>query len=81
MAPVIKSLELPTRVRLSYVEQGDPVGVPVLLLPGLGDSWRSFKPVLHHLPDSIRVFALTQRRHGDASHPWAVTAPMISRRI
>lgn len=69
MGPVIKSVELPTRVRLSYVEQGDPLGVPVLLLPGLGDSWRSFEPVLHHLPHSIRAFALTQRGHGDASRP------------
>jgi pimeloyl-ACP methyl ester carboxylesterase len=69
MGPVIKSVELPTRARLSYVEQGDPFGVPVLLLPGLGDSWRSFESVLHHLPESIRAFALTQRGHGDASHP------------
>jgi non-heme chloroperoxidase len=69
MTSVVKSVELPTGVRLSYVEQGDRLGVPVLLLPGLGDSWRSFEPVLHHLPPSIRAFALTQRGHGDASHP------------
>jgi pimeloyl-ACP methyl ester carboxylesterase len=69
MSPVIKAVELLTRVRLSYVEQGDPFGVPVLLLPGLGDSWRSFEPVLRHLPESIHAFALTQRGHGDASCP------------
>jgi non-heme chloroperoxidase len=69
MTPVIKSVELPTGVRLTYVEQGDRLGVPVLLLPGLGDSWRSFQPVLDHLPTSIHAFALTQRGHGDSSHP------------
>ena len=34
MTPVIKSVELPNRIELPYVEQGDPSGVPVLLLPG-----------------------------------------------
>lgn len=69
MAPVIKSVELPNRVRLPYAEQGDRSGVPVLLLHGFADSWRSFELVLPHLPESIHAFALTQRGHGDASHP------------
>lgn len=64
-----KSFELPTGVTLDYAEQGDPSGVPVLLLHGLSDSWRSFEPVLPHLPESIRAFALTQRGHGDSSRP------------
>jgi non-heme chloroperoxidase len=67
--PVIKSVELPNRVKLPYVEQGDPSGVPVLLLHAIADSWRSFEPILSHLPESIRAFALTQRGHGDASRP------------
>jgi len=67
--PIIKSIELPNRVRLPYVEQGDPSGVPVLLLHAIADSWRSFEPVLSHLPESIHTFALTQRGHGDASRP------------
>ncbi len=65
----IKSVELPTGVKLEYVEQGDFSGVPVLLLHGLSDSWRSFESVLPHLPGSIRAFALTQRGHGDSSRP------------
>jgi len=69
--PAIKSVELPNPVRLPYVEQGDPSGVPVLLLHGFLDSWRSFEPVLSHLPESIHAFALTQRGHGDASRPTA----------
>jgi non-heme chloroperoxidase len=66
---VHKVVELPTRVKLPYVEQGDPGGVPVLLLHGFLDSWRSFEPTLHHLPGSIHALALTQRGHGDASRP------------
>jgi non-heme chloroperoxidase len=69
--PNIKSVELPNRVRLPYVEHGDPSGVPVVLLHGFLDSWRSFEPMLSHMPESIHVFALTQRGHGDASRPTA----------
>jgi non-heme chloroperoxidase len=57
MTPVIKSVELPDRVRLPYVEQGGPSGVPILLL--------------HGVTDSIHAFALTQRGHGDADRPAA----------
>jgi non-heme chloroperoxidase len=67
----ITSVELPTGVTLTYVEQGDPAGVPVVLLHGGTDSWRSFEPVLPYLPGSIRAFAVTQRGHGDASRPAA----------
>ena len=69
MALAIKSVELPNRVILPYVEQGDPSGVPVLLLHGFADSWRSFELLLPHLPESIRAIAFTQRGHGDASRP------------
>lgn len=65
----IKSIELPTGVTLDHAEQGDPSGAPMLLLHGLSDSWRSFEPVLPHLPESVRAFALTQRGHGDSSRP------------
>ena len=71
MAPVVKSVELPNQVTLPYVEQGDPSGVPVLLLHGFTDSWRAFELVLPHLPETIRAIALTQRGHGDASRPAA----------
>ena len=64
--PEEKSAELPTGIRLPYVEQGDPSGVPVLFLHGATDSWRSFELVLPYLPPSIHAFALTLRGHGDA---------------
>lgn len=67
--PLIKSITLPNRVRLQYVEQGDPAGLPVLLLHGMTDSWHSYERVLPHLPASMRAFALTQRGHGDAERP------------
>ena len=63
------------RGRLPYVEQGDPAGVPVVLLHGGTDSWRSFEPVLPYLPGSIHAFALTLRGHGDASRPAAGYRP------
>src|SRR5262249_53425143 len=65
----LKSVELPHKVTLQYVEQGDPAGVPVLLLHGVTDSWHSFEPVLPHLPSSLHAFALTQRGHGDSDRP------------
>jgi pimeloyl-ACP methyl ester carboxylesterase len=73
--PVLKSAELSTGVRLPYVEQGDPAGVPVLLLHGYTDSWRSFEPVLPHLPPSLRAIAPSQRGHGDADRPVAGYRP------
>ena len=54
---------------LPYVEYGDPDGIPVVMLHGATDSWRSFEPVLPYLPDSIRAIAVTQRGHGDAPKP------------
>jgi pimeloyl-ACP methyl ester carboxylesterase len=71
MTPIVKSVALPGDLRLPYVEQGDPAGLPVLLLHGVTDSWRSFSPVLPHLPPSLRAVALTQRGHGDADRPAA----------
>ena len=69
MTPIIHSVTLPNQVTLPYVEQGDPTGVPVLLLHGITDSWRSFEGVLPHLPTSLHAFALSQRGHGDATRP------------
>ena len=67
--PLLKSVELPTGVVLPYVEQGDASGVPVVLLHGVTDSWRSFEPLLAHLPPFLHAFAVTQRGHGEASQP------------
>lgn len=75
MTPVIHAVTLPNQVTLPYVEQGDPAGVPVLLLHGITDSWRSFEGVLPYLPTSLHAFALSQRGHGDAARPVTGYAP------
>jgi pimeloyl-ACP methyl ester carboxylesterase len=67
--PAVKSVKLANGVSLPYVEQGDPAGIPVVLLHGVTDSWRSFEPVLPYLPSSLHAFTLTQRGHGDADRP------------
>jgi non-heme chloroperoxidase len=67
--PTLKSATLSTGVTLPFVEQGDPAGLPVVMLHGLTDSWHSFELVLPHLPRSIRALPLTQRGHGDAERP------------
>jgi pimeloyl-ACP methyl ester carboxylesterase len=60
---------LSTGVRMEYVEQGDPGGVPVIFLHGVTDSWHSFELVLPLLPPSYHAFAISQRGHGDSSRP------------
>jgi non-heme chloroperoxidase len=65
--PAIKSIQLSTGVQLEYAEQGDAKGIPVILLHGFTDSWKSFEAVLPHLPSSMHVFAISQRGHGNSS--------------
>ena len=65
------TIQLATGVTLPYLEQGDPAGVPVLLLHGYSDSFCSYELMLAHLPDYIHAYALTQRGHGDADKPVA----------
>jgi non-heme chloroperoxidase len=69
MAPQATSIGLPGGLTLPYVEQGDPSGVPLLLLHAVADSWRSFELLLPHLPSSIRALVPTQRGHGEAARP------------
>jgi pimeloyl-ACP methyl ester carboxylesterase len=66
---VINRVEISTGIKLPYVEQGSPAGIPVLFLHGYTDSWRSFETVLPYLPDNIHAFAITQRGHGEADRP------------
>ena len=72
---IVDTIALPTGVRLPYVEQGDRAGVPVLLLHGYSDSWRSYEHVLPHLPGDLRAIAVTHRGHGDADRPASGYAP------
>jgi pimeloyl-ACP methyl ester carboxylesterase len=63
------------RTRLSdgtavpYALAGEPGGAPVVLLHGLTDAWRSFRPLMEHLPPDLRVLASTHRGHAGADQP------------
>jgi non-heme chloroperoxidase len=72
---VTASIGLSYGVTLPYVEQGDDNGVPVVFVHGYSDTWRSWEPILHLVPESIHAFALTQRGHGDATRPLAGYRP------
>jgi pimeloyl-ACP methyl ester carboxylesterase/FAD/FMN-containing dehydrogenase len=61
--------QLPGGIELAYAVSGSPDGVPVVLLHGLFDTWRSFEPVMAHLPSAVRAYALTQRGHTGSSQP------------
>jgi rifampin ADP-ribosylating transferase len=56
-------------ITLPYIEQGDPSGVPLLLVHAWGESKGSFDRLLPLLPPSLRAFAMDQRGHGQADKP------------
>ncbi|HYH10731.1 MAG TPA: alpha/beta hydrolase [Thermomicrobiales bacterium] len=62
-------IDLPTGVRLPWVEHGSALGIPVLLLHGWSDSWRSYQPLLPYLHPSHHAYALSLRGHGTATRP------------
>ena len=67
--PVVKTIDLPGRVKLEYAEQGNAKGTPVIFLHGITDSWHSFESVLENLPAAVHAFAISQRGHGDSERP------------
>lgn len=69
MAIRSRTVVLASGVGLDYVEQGDRDGLPLILLHGYTDSWRSFQPLLATLPTNLRVIAVSQRGHGDSAKP------------
>lgn len=64
-----KFVRLSTGVHMEYVEQGREDDLPVILLHGVTDSWRSFERLLPLLPPSVHAFAISQRGHGNSSRP------------
>jgi len=65
----VQRIHLRTGVSLPYLEQGDPSGIPVLLLHAWADSLRFFEPLLPLLPERLHVLVPSQRGHGDADKP------------
>jgi pimeloyl-ACP methyl ester carboxylesterase len=64
-----RAARLATGVTVSYVAQGDPSGVPVILLHAWSESLGCFDRLLPLLPATIHAVAMDQRGHGDAGKP------------
>lgn len=62
----VKRLRLRTGVTLEFAEQGAPSAVPILLVHGFPDSWRSYEQVMTYLPNNQHVIAVSLRGHGDS---------------
>lgn len=62
-------VRLKTGVRLRYLEQGSPLGPPIILLHGYTDSSFSYSRVLPSLDAKYHVYALDLRGHGDSERP------------
>lgn len=71
MALKLKKIRLPDSRELSYIEAGNPLGIPLVFLHGLGDSCRSFELLFQHLPARLRAIAFTQRGHDGINPPEA----------
>lgn len=71
MTMKLKKMLLPDKRKLSYIETGDPLGIPIILLHGIADSCRTFELLLQHLPVRIRAIAFTQRGHDGIDVPEA----------
>lgn len=65
----IRRVAVADGVSIPVVDQGPPTAPCVVLVHGMGDSWRSFEPVLGLLPDDLRVLVPSLRGHGDADRP------------
>ena len=65
----VRSVRLANDLSVSYVEQGDRSGIPVLLLHAWGESKGSFDRLIPGLPSSLRFFAFDQRGHGGSDKP------------
>ncbi|MCC6413965.1 MAG: alpha/beta hydrolase [Saprospiraceae bacterium] len=67
-----KSVQLHTGITMKYVEAGNPLGTPVILLHGYTDSGRSFQfvlPALEKENPQLRILAPDLRGHGESSMP------------
>lgn len=69
MPRAASTVRLASGLAFSYMEQGDPSGPALVLLPGPTDSWLSYEAVLDRMPASIRTIAVSPRGHGDSDKP------------
>jgi non-heme chloroperoxidase len=62
-------IRLSNGISLDCRESGDPQGEPLILIHGVTDSHRAWRPFIEELPKNLRVFALSMRGHGDSDKP------------
>lgn len=62
-------------ISIPYLDHGAETALPVVLIHGLGDSLRSFEPVLGHVANDVRALVPSLRGHGDADRPPQGYAP------
>ena len=67
----MECVSLRTGITLPYLRQGDPSGVPVVLLHAWADTLRFFEPLLPLLPAWMHTLVPSQRGHGEADKPAA----------
>lgn len=65
----IRDVAVDDSVSIPVAAQGPTGGPCVVLIHGMGDSWRSYEPVLEHVPDDVHVLVPSLRGHGDADRP------------
>lgn len=68
-APETRGVEVASGVSIEYFQQGADEGVPIVLVHGVGDSFRSFEPLLAHLPDDVHVVVPSLRGDGATDRP------------
>lgn len=54
---------------LDVGEAGSREGRPVILIPGLSDSWPSYLPLMAEMPEELRLIAVSPRGHGNSAKP------------
>jgi len=64
-----RKVAIASGVALDYLEQGDPAGLPVVLLHGYTDSRHAYQPLLATLPPNLRLIAVSHRGHGESDKP------------
>jgi non-heme chloroperoxidase len=67
--PTPRLITLPHGITLEVACRGPSTGLPVLMLHGITDSWRSFEPLLEHLPEDLQLLMVSQRGHGGSDKP------------
>ncbi|MFN4140326.1 alpha/beta fold hydrolase [Aestuariivirga sp.] len=53
-------------IELDLAESGPVNGRPVILIPGLSDSWPSYLPLMREMPGDLRLISFSLRGHGDS---------------